>query len=128
MTFQEFVTRFDELNSSKDADKLYALLCQHINNNPKTQTGKENSIEHILEKWDEYIHYWNVKFGSRDPQYISRDDAKLSFEEFFLERKYFIIYTINDLRNIYMLKGKTKKEILKLHKSFIDEIKSNNTE
>jgi hypothetical protein len=129
ISIEEFTNKFFNLNPDGDLLYVYKLLSitfeniKHENKyNPAT--GELYTFNDIVDKYEEYLAYWDAKFGDREEKYIKADDKKMNPEDFLRIEGFTKSYPIPKKRRDYYLFGKNNPDkLLNMYNNFIENFK-----
>jgi hypothetical protein len=128
LTKERFNKELFSLNGEGDPEAVYKyLVSQFIEKTIKTFDGTPITFDLIVQKYKEYLSWWNVKFGDSDPKYVAKVDKIKSIDVFLIKSMYNQSFTIPRKKRDFYLKGNhTLKYLRERLKVFNSKVTNNN--
>lgn len=87
ITLEQFTKSFFSLNPMGSSNEAFNAIYYCINNKQRSDGGE---IEYywLMDKYKEYITYWNNTFSKTEERFIPKDKKKKTIYEFIVEELY----------------------------------------
>lgn len=88
-SFEEFKIELAGINASGNPNEAFSLIYQLTRQEENiTYDNERLTYRIIMDKYKEYISWWNRKYANSDERYIPKDKKKHDLYDFLVTKKY----------------------------------------